>query len=84
MIDLMAIKLKVIKAACGITALSEADLLRRLEELYVEGITEGVKVARAQIRDASLTWAMACPHDCPACDAMFEAIKGTDAVTEKP
>lgn len=29
-----------------------------------------------RIREESLTWAMACPHDCPACDAMYEAIKG--------
>ncbi len=30
-----------------------------------------------EIRQASLTWAMACPHDCPACDAMYEVIKGS-------
>lgn len=46
MIDPMAVKLKVIKAACGITALSELDLLHRLEELYLEGISEGIKVAK--------------------------------------
>lgn len=28
------------------------------------------------IRNQSLEWAMCCPHDCPACDAMYEAIKG--------
>lgn len=49
MIDPMAIKLKVIKAACGITSLSELDLLHRLEELYIEGIAEGVKVAKEQL-----------------------------------
>ena len=76
MIDIMSVKLKVIEAACGITALSELDLLHRLEELYVEGVAEGVKVAKEQMRDASLTWAMACHHDCPACDEMFEIIKG--------
>ena len=48
MIDVMAIKLKVIKAACGIAALSEPDLLQRLEELYIEGISEGVKLAKEQ------------------------------------
>lgn len=46
MIDPIDIKLKVIKAACGITALSELDLLHRLEELYLEGIAEGVKAAK--------------------------------------
>lgn len=80
MIDVMAIKLKVIKAACGICALSEPELLQRLEALYIEGIAEGVKVAREQLRQASLTWAMACPHECPACDAMYEAVKGVHAV----
>lgn len=49
MIDIMAVKLKVIQAACGICALSELDLLHRLEELYVEGIAEGVKIAKAQL-----------------------------------
>lgn len=28
------------------------------------------------IRNQSLEWAMSCPHDCPACDAMYEVIKG--------
>jgi hypothetical protein len=48
MIDVMAVKLKVIKAACGLCSLSEVDLLRRLEELYIEGIAEGVKIAGQQ------------------------------------
>lgn len=29
------------------------------------------------IRNQSLEWAMTCEHNCPACDAMYEAIKGT-------
>ena len=49
MIDVMAIKLKVIQAACGIAALSEPELLQRLEDLYIEGIAEGVKVAKEQL-----------------------------------
>lgn len=49
MIDVLAVKLKVIKAACGITALSELDLLHRLEELYLEGVAEGVKSAKEAI-----------------------------------
>jgi hypothetical protein len=46
MIDVMDIKLKVIKAACGITALSEIDLLRRLEELYIDGMKAGADALR--------------------------------------
>jgi hypothetical protein len=46
MIDIMAVKLKVIQASCGITALSELELLHRLEKLYLEGIEEGVKIAK--------------------------------------
>lgn len=30
-----------------------------------------------EIRQASLTWAMACPHNCEACEAMYEVIKGS-------
>jgi hypothetical protein len=46
MIDIMAVKLKVIKAAFGIASLSEIDLLHRLEELYLEGVSEGLRVAK--------------------------------------
>lgn len=46
MIDVMAVKLKVIKAAFGITALGELELLHRLEELYLEGVAEGAKAAK--------------------------------------
>lgn len=53
MIDIMAVKLKVIQAACGICALSELELLHRLEELYLEGIAEGVKVAKEQLQQHS-------------------------------
>jgi hypothetical protein len=49
MIDIMAIKLKVIEASCGITALSELELLHRLEELYLEGISEGVRIAKEKL-----------------------------------
>lgn len=49
-IDIIAIKLKVIEAACGITALSELDLLHRLEKLYLEGIEEGVKIAKDHVQ----------------------------------
>lgn len=40
-VDPMQVKLAVIKAACGITALDEVALLRRLEELYLEGAKWG-------------------------------------------
>ncbi len=30
-----------------------------------------------EIRQASLTWALACPHECPACNALYEIIKGS-------
>lgn len=47
-IDLVGItlkaKLKAVQASCGITALSELDLLLRLEKLYIEGIQEGVAI----------------------------------------
>jgi hypothetical protein len=52
MIDVMAVKLKVIQAACGITALNEVDLLHRLEKLYLEGISEGVKLAKETLQQA--------------------------------
>lgn len=42
MIDILDVKLKVVKAACGITALSEIDLLHRLEELYLRGYKHGI------------------------------------------
>lgn len=40
-VDPMQVKLAVIKAACGITALDELALLRRLEELYLAGAKWG-------------------------------------------
>ena len=51
MIDIMAVKLKVIQAACGIAALSELELLHRLERLYLEGIEEGVKIAKDHLHN---------------------------------
>jgi hypothetical protein len=50
MINIMAVKQKVVQAACGITALSEIDLLHRLEKLYLEGISEGVKLAKESLQ----------------------------------
>jgi hypothetical protein len=55
MIDVMDIKLKVIKAACGITALSELELLHRLEELYLDGMKAGADA----LRDATVAKANA-------------------------
>jgi hypothetical protein len=46
MIDVMDIKLKVIEAACGITALSEVELLERLERLYIDGMKAGADALR--------------------------------------
>jgi hypothetical protein len=59
MIDVMDIKLKVIKASCGITALSEFDLLQRLEELYIDGMKAGVDA----LRDATVAKANRVPSD---------------------
>jgi hypothetical protein len=53
--DPMQVKLAVIKAACGITALSEIDLLHRLEELYIDGMKAGVDA----LRDAAIAKANA-------------------------
>ena len=53
MIDVMAIKLKVIEASCGITALSETELLERLEKLYVEGISEGIRISTENIKKSA-------------------------------
>jgi hypothetical protein len=50
MIDVMDIKLKVIEAACGITALGEVELLQRLEKLYIDGMKAGVDA----LRDATM------------------------------
>ena len=59
MIDVMDIKLKVIKAACGICALNEPELLRRLEDLYIDGMKAGadaLKEATTQrIRESGST-----------------------------
>lgn len=41
-LDIVDVKLIVMKAACGITALSELDLLHRLERLYLEGYKRGM------------------------------------------
>jgi hypothetical protein len=35
--------------------------------------------ARAElhrIRNQSLEWALSCPHDCPECDRLYDAIRG--------
>lgn len=40
-VDMMQVKLAVIKAACGINSLDEPALLRRLEDLYLEGAKWG-------------------------------------------
>lgn len=53
MIDVLAVKLKVIKAACGICALEEPELLRRLEKLYLEGIEEGVRIVKEKLHPSS-------------------------------
>jgi len=58
MIDVMDIKLKVMKAACGITALSELELLRRLEELYIDGMKAGADA----LRDATIARSKANAH----------------------
>lgn len=59
MIDVMGIKLKVIEAACGITALSEVDLLHRLEALYIDGMKAGADA----LRDATVAKAAYTPHE---------------------
>jgi len=49
MIDVMAVKLKVIKAAFGIATLDELEILHRLEKLYLEGIEEGVRIVKEKL-----------------------------------
>lgn len=44
-----ACKASVLKAAFGLKSLSEAELLRRLEDLYLEGLSAGVKAFQAQV-----------------------------------
>ncbi len=58
MIDVMNIKLKVIQAACGITALSEVELLERLERLYIDGMKAGADA----LRDATIAKSKANAH----------------------
>lgn len=58
MIDVMDIKMKVIKAACGINALTELELLRRLEELYIDGMKAGADA----LRDATIAKSKANAH----------------------
>jgi hypothetical protein len=31
-----------------------------------------------RIRQESLTWAMACPHGCPACERLYDVIRGPE------
>lgn len=38
----------------------------------------------SRIRNQSLDWALACPHDCPACDAMYEVIREAWDFPEPP
>lgn len=40
-----------------------------------------LKAALTDIRQTSLTWAMVCPCDCPACNGMYEAIRGAEPTT---
>ena len=37
-----------------------------------------------EIRNQSLEWALACPHDCPACNAMYDLIREGWFPTEMP
>lgn len=49
MIDVMDIKLTVIKAACGLCSEDDAEVLRRLEALYLKGYEQGAKDTRELI-----------------------------------
>jgi len=44
----MQAKLAVVKASCGLCALSELELLRALERLYIEGAQAGVNYMHAR------------------------------------
>ena len=61
------------------TAVAQKDAeIERLRK-RLSGALQHLEEARSdlhRIRNQSLDWAMSCPHDCPACDAMYEAIKG--------
>lgn len=50
---MMKVKLAVIAAACGIQSLSEADLLRRLEGLVVDGFGLGVETSKGALDAAA-------------------------------
>ena len=63
MIDILDVKLKVIQASCGITALSDIDLLHRLEKLYLEGVEEGVKIAKERLQQQMTADSADARHD---------------------
>lgn len=53
--------------------------------LEVDRLRQELAQLRAKlhhIRNQSLEWAMTCEHDCPACDAMYEVIKGPSGQPE--
>jgi len=50
--DPLQVKLAVIKAACGIQALEEPALLRRLEDLYLEGAKWGADLMHQRAVEA--------------------------------
>ena len=49
----MKAKLAVIEAACGICALPESELLKRLEGLWFQGFTEGKEAIEPILKDVS-------------------------------
>ena len=61
MIDVMAVKLKVIKAAFGIATLDELEILHRLEKLYLEGIEEGVRIVKEKLHRSDTSSAQRSP-----------------------
>ncbi len=63
LVDLIALKMAVISAGLGICALSERDLLDRLEELCIHGVGIGARSMRAVI-EREISTELAC-HEGP-------------------
>ncbi len=57
-------------------AAAEIEQLKAENERLRKQLSERLQQIE-EIRQASFTWALACPHNCEACEAMYELIKGS-------
>lgn len=73
-------EIQIIRSTSAVVVVGEVDFDNLLEQARESEKLRTELSARLQqleeIRQASLTWAMACPHHCEACNAMYEIIKG--------